>query len=452
MGKLFFARALLADGWAKDVRIETDAEGRIAKVQPGASPARADHRGAIGLPGLANLHSHAFQRGMVGLAEVAGPTRDSFWTWRQVMYRFLERLTPDDVEAIASQLYVEMLDAGFTSVGEFHYLHHAPDGGWYADPAEMAGRIAAATRATGIGLTLMPVLYAQGGFGGAPLQAQQRRFASTIDSFPKLLEGARKHIADLPHARLGIAPHSLRAVTPVSLAAVTDAFPDGPIHIHVAEQTKEVEDCRAWSGTTPVDWLLEHRPVDRRWCLIHATHMTAIETEALARSGAVAGLCPQTEANLGDGIFDAPRFLAAGGRFGVGTDSHIRVDAAEEIRTLEYSQRLRDRTRNVLSAEGHSTGRTLFEAACRDGAAAIGRSAGVLAPGQVADIIALDADHPVLAGRNDDTALDSWLFSGDRSVVRDVWVAGCHVVVERRQATRAAIAQRFAATMRRLAE
>lgn len=452
MSKLFFKRTLLPEGWAGDVLIETGTDGRIERVTHGASPFGADHRAAIALPGLANLHSHAFQRGMAGLAETAGPTRDSFWTWRQVMYRFLERLTPEDVEAIAAQLYVEMLEAGFTSVGEFHYLHHAPDGDWYADPAEMAGRIAAAAIESGIGLTLMPVFYAQGGFGGQPVAAQQRRFASTIATFPKLLDGAARHIASLPHARLGIAPHSLRAVTPESLAEVTDAFADGPIHIHVAEQTKEVEDCRAWFGTTPVAWVLANRPVDRRWCLIHATHMTDAETAAMARSGAGAGLCPQTEANLGDGIFNGVAYLKAQGRFGVGTDSHIRVDAAEEIRTLEYSQRLRDRGRNVLGTEGRSTGRTLYVAACRDGAAAIGRQAGSLESGAVADIVSLDTDHPLLAGRTDDTALDSWLFSGDGSVVRDVWVAGRHVVSEGRHPARDAIRRRFAAVMGRLAE
>ncbi|MFO1170716.1 MAG: formimidoylglutamate deiminase [Hyphomicrobiaceae bacterium] len=452
MSKLFFERALLAEGWAGDVRIDVDAEGRIASVAKGASPGGADHRGAIGLPGLANLHSHAFQRGMAGLAETAGPTKDSFWTWRQVMYRFLDRLTPEDVEAIAGGLYVEMLEAGFTSVGEFHYLHHAPDGGWYDDPAEMAGRIAAASKATGLGLTLLPVFYAQGGFGGQPVQAQQRRFASTAETFAKLREGAARHIAGLPHARVGIAPHSLRAVTPESLAQVTSAFGDGPIHIHVAEQTKEVEDCRAWSGTTPVAWLLDHADVDRRWCLVHATHMTNVETEAMARSGAVAGLCPQTEANLGDGIFDGVTYLAAQGRYGVGTDSHIRVDAAEEIRTLEYSQRLRDRARNVLTREGASTGRTLYATACHDGAAAIGRPAGTLAAGQIADIVSLDADHPLLAGRQDDTALDSWLFSGDGRQVRDVWVAGAHVVAEGRHRQRDVLRSRLAATLRRLAE
>lgn len=451
MSKLFFERALLPDGWSGDVLIEIGADGRIAEVVTGAVPRAAEHRGKIGLPGLANLHSHAFQRGMAGLAETAGPTKDSFWTWRQVMYHFLDRLTPDDVEAIAGGLYVEMLEAGFTSVGEFHYLHHSPDGSWYADPAEMAGRIAAAAEVSGIGLTLLPVFYAQGGFGGQPVQAQQRRFASTADTFAKLRDGAARHVAGLPHARLGIAPHSLRAVTKESLAEVTVVFADGPIHIHIAEQTKEVEDCRAWGGTTPVAWLLDHAEVDRRWCLVHATHMTEAETLAMARSGAVAGLCPQTEANLGDGIFNGVPYLATHGRFGVGTDSHIRVDAAEEIRTLEYSQRLRDRARNVLTHEGCSTGRALYTAAARDGAEAIGRAAGALAAGQIADIVSLDARHPLLAGRADDTALDSWLFSGDGRQVRDVWVAGTLVVVEGRHRQRDALLGRLAATLCRLA-
>ncbi|MEZ5925531.1 MAG: formimidoylglutamate deiminase [Hyphomicrobiaceae bacterium] len=452
MSKLFFERALLPEGWAGNVLIEIDADGRIASSSADASPETADERHAIAVPGLANLHSHAFQRGMAGLAETAGPTRDSFWTWRQVMYRFLERLMPEDVEVVAAQLYVEMLETGFTSVGEFHYLHHAPDGTWYDDPAEMAGRIVAAAGRTGIGLTLMPVFYAQGGFGGEPVQAQQRRFVSTVESYARLHAGAARHIRELPHAVIGLAPHSLRAVTPASLASITDRFEGGPIHIHIAEQTKEVEDCRAWSGTTPVAWLLANRPVDRRWCLVHATHMTEAETVAMANSGAVAGLCPQTEANLGDGIFSGPAFFAAAGRFGIGTDSHIRVDAAEEMRTLEYSQRLRDRARNVLAVEGRSTGRALYEVACRDGALAIGRGAGILAAGALADIITLDAEHPLLVGRKDDTILDSWLFSGDRSLVRDVWVAGRPVVRAGRHPARDAIARRFALTMRRLAE
>ncbi len=450
MGKLYFDAALLPGGWSEQVLIETDASGIVTRVSAGASAKGADERAGVGLPGLPNLHSHAFQRGMAGLAEMRGPERDSFWTWRQVMYGFLERMTPEDVEALAAGLYAELLEAGFTSVAEFHYLHHAADGSWYDDPAEMAGRIAAAAGATGIGLTLLPVFYAQGGFGGQPLQAQQRRFASSADTFGRLVEAAERHVRGLPHATVGIAPHSLRAVTPESLAAVVGAARTGPIHIHVAEQTKEVEDCLAWSGQRPVEWLLANQDLGPRWCLIHATHMTAAETKALAVSGAVAGLCPQTEANLGDGIFEGAAYLAAGGRFGIGTDSHIRVDVAEEIRTLEYSQRLRDRARNVLGGDGLSTGRRLYGDALAGGAQALARTTGALATGRIADIIALDPDHPVLVGRSGDRLLDSWLFSGDRTCVESVWVAGRKVVSEGRHVARTAIAPRFAAAMRRL--
>jgi formiminoglutamate deiminase len=450
MGKLYFETALLPEGWARDVLVEIDGAGVISSVATGASPEGAERAGA-GLPGMPNLHSHAFQRGMAGLAEVRGSTQDSFWTWRQVMYSFLERMTPEDAEAIAAGLYAEMLEAGFTSVAEFHYLHHAPDGSWYDDPAEMAGRIAAAVRATGIGITLLPVFYANGGFGERPVQDQQRRFASRADTYGRLLEGARAHIRGLPHAGLGIAPHSLRAVTPESLADVVGAHGSGPIHIHVAEQTKEVEDCLAWSGKRPVEWLLEHRDVGKSWCLIHATHMTPAETKRLAASGAVAGLCPQTEANLGDGIFEGARYLAGNGRLGIGTDSHIRVDVAEEIRTLEYSQRLRDRARNVLGRDSASTGRLLYGEALSGGAQALQRKAGRIAAGQIADLIALDADHPVLAGRTGDRLLDSWLFSGDRTCIDSVWVAGRKVVSGGRHTARDAIAPRFMAAMRRLA-
>jgi formiminoglutamate deiminase len=450
MGKLYFETALLPEGWADRVLVEVADDGTIRSVAADADcPPEAD-RGAIGLPGLPNLHSHAFQRGMAGLAEVGSAGGDSFWTWRQVMYRFLDRLLPDDVEAIAAQLQVEMLEAGFTSVAEFHYLHHAPDGSWYADPAEMAGRIASAARETGIGLTLLPVLYAQGGFGSRPVEAQQRRFAATIDSFDRLIEGARAHARTLPHAVVGIAPHSLRAVTPESLTTIVAAHPSGPIHIHVAEQQKEVADCLAWSGRRPVEWLLAHQPVDRRWCLIHATHMTSAETAALAGSGAVAGLCPQTEANLGDGIFEAPAYLAAGGSFGIGTDSHIRVDAAEELRTLEYGQRLRDRARNVLGASERSTGRQLYSGALSGGATALGRRCGAIADGYLADFVGLDPAHPLLAARRGDRALDSWLFAGDHTCVRDVWVAGRRMVAEGRHRLRERTAGAFAAAMRRV--
>ncbi|MFC3136502.1 formimidoylglutamate deiminase, partial [Microbaculum marinum] len=308
MRRLWFEHALLPDGWARSVAIGID-DGRIASVTPDAGRSGADAFDGAVVPGLANLHSHAFQRGMAGLTERRGPARDgtgadSFWTWRETMYAFLARLGPEDVEAIAGQLYVEMLEAGFTSVGEFHYLHHAPDGSTYDDPAEMATRIAAAARATGIGLTLLPVFYQTGGFGGQPAGAGQRRFVNDADRFMDLVDRSRAATRHLPGAVVGIAPHSLRAVTPEALGEVVAASPDGPIHIHVAEQVREVEDCLAWSGQRPVEFLLEHQPVDGRWCLIHATHMLPGEVRDMAASGAVAGLCPITEANLGDGIFE----------------------------------------------------------------------------------------------------------------------------------------------------
>lgn len=452
MPSFFCQTALLPTGWADAVVIDIGGDGRITRVAVGDRPPVVDADLAAALPGMPNLHSHAFQRGMAGLAEIAGPGGDSFWTWRQVMYRFLDRLTPDDVEAIAAQLYVEMLEAGFTSVGEFHYLHHAADGRPYDDPAEMAARIAAAADWSGIGMTLLPVFYAQGGFGGQPSEPQQRRFHTDPALFSRLHSSAAAHLRELPHARIGIAPHSLRAVTPANLAALVAGHTEGPIHIHVAEQTKEVADCLAWSGQRPVDWLLTHQPVDRRWCLIHATHMTAAETAALASSGAVAGLCPQTEANLGDGIFDGVAFARAGGSFGIGTDSHIRVDLAEEMRTLEYSQRLRDRARNVFAAEGASSGRFLYQRAVAGGAQALARPAPAIAVGALADIVNLDTSHPALVGRRHDALLDSFVFSADRSAVANVYVAGREVVSGGRHVRREAIYRRFADAIRRFGE
>ena len=445
--ELFFDHALLPTGWAQDVRI-TLADGVISAVADGAARGDAEHIAGIAVPGLANLHCHAFQRGMAALAERRGPGSDSFWTWREVMYRFLERLSPDDVEAIAAFAYMEMLETGFTTVGEFHYLHHDVDGCPYADLGEMAACIAKASADTGIGLTLLPSFYAYGGFGGTAPVASQRRFLNDPERFLELVERTRKIVANLPAARVGIAPHSLRAVTPETLRAVVRATPEGPIHIHAAEQTKEVDECVAALGRRPVEWLVENAGVDARWCVIHATHTTAQEIRALAASGAVVGLCPLTEASLGDGIFDAASYLVAAGRFGIGTDSNIQIDASAELRQLEYGQRLTRRARNVLTLqEGESTGGRLFASALAAGAQALQQPIGALAAGARADIVLLDPGHADLAARHGNEWLDAWIFTAGRAAVKTVLASGTTVVEAGRHTMRSAIEARYRAVL-----
>jgi formiminoglutamate deiminase len=445
MTRLHARSALLADGWQRDVRL-TLASGRIASVETGVAPAADDERHDVIVPAMPNLHSHAFQRAMAGLAEVRGPSDDSFWSWRTVMYKFALSMTPEHVEAVASQLYMEMLEAGFSRVGEFHYLHHDKDGRPYADIAELAGRIGAASAETGIGLTLLPVLYAHSGFGGkAPIEGQ-RRFINSLEDFGSLIDGCRRIVSGLDGAELGIAPHSLRAVTPEELTAAIELAGDGPIHIHVAEQVKEVEDCVAWSGARPVEWLLDHAPVDGRWCLIHATHMTEAETLRMAKSGAIAGLCPVTEANLGDGTFAAPLFLGEGGRYGIGSDSNVLISIPEELRQLEYSQRLAQRARNVVASPGGSTGRSLFDHALAGGGAALKAPAGI-SQGNFADIVSLETSAvPYLSG---DQLLDHWMFAGGVTV-DCVWAWGRKQVSGGTHRKREAIAARFRAAMHEL--
>jgi formimidoylglutamate deiminase len=446
---LHFSKALLDDGWSSDVLLSVR-DRKIAAITTGVpAPSSAATVGGVALPGMPNVHSHAFQRAMAGLTEVHGPEDDNFWTWREVMYRFLTQMTPDDIEAVAALAYVEMLEAGFTTVGEFHYLHNAPDGARYADPAETAACIVAAAVTTGIGLTLLPCFYAHGGCGGLAPSQGQRRFLSDLDSFAVLIEASRAHIANLPEARLGFAPHSIRAVTAEELAALVRSYATGPVHIHAAEQVREVDECVAWSGARPVQWLLDNMQLDERWCLIHCTHMTSEEIAGLARSGAVAGLCPITESNLGDGIFAAVEYERAAGRFAVGTDSNVRIAVNEELRTLEYSQRLRDRKRNRLGAGGSSTGRSIFEAALRGGAQALGLGNAGLAVGQSADIVVLDDADPSLVGCAGDALLDAWTFASG-NVVRDVFAGGRHVVVNGRHVRRDDVSRRYAATLRRL--
>ncbi len=453
--RLFAEHAVLPEGWSERVLIEIDGDGMIRSLAPGAEPGEAERAAGPVIPAMPNLHSHAFQRAMAGRAERSDGREDSFWSWRQVMYGFVARIDPDALEAIAAQLYVEMAKAGYASVAEFHYLHHDPRGAPYADPAEMSWRILAAAREAGLALTHLPVLYAAGGFGGAPAGAGQRRFLNDTEGFFRIVERVAQAAKDAPDLRVGIAPHSLRAVPPELLGqAVTqlDAMlPGAPIHIHIAEQMREVEECLAWSGARPVEWLLDHAAVDRRWCLVHATHMTTAETERLARSGAVAGLCPTTEANLGDGFFPAVEYLRGGGRFGIGSDSHISVSPVEELRWLEYGQRLLHRRRALLhGADGGSVGAYLWRSAAEGGARALGFEAGRIAAGCRADLVVLDSRAPVLAGLSGDAAIDAAVFAGNQAPVRDVMAGGRWIVREGRHAREEKVAARYRAALARL--
>lgn len=449
MKQLFFDNALLPEGWANNVLIEADDTGIITSIAADSQKPTGGTDGQIVVAGMANLHSHAFQRAMAGLGEWRGTSdNDSFWTWRETMYRFLGRLRPEDLDAVAAQLYVEMLEAGFTAVGEFHYVHHQADGTPYDDPAEMSGQLMAAAEQAGIGQTLLPVFYQYGGFNAVPVSSAQLRFFNEIENFQKLVEECKAKAGQ--RTIIGIAPHSLRAITPDSLNEVLQANPKGPVHIHIAEQIKEVEDCSKWSGVRPVQWLYDNQPVDERWCLIHATHMNEAEVKLLAGNGAIAGLCPITEANLGDGIFAGASYHQAGGKWGVGSDSNVRIDLAEELRSYEYSQRLRDKQRTRLVDSEQSNGRSLFDAALSGGAQAVGQNMGAIAIGKQCDLVALDADHPVLIGKNNDDWLNSWIFAGDKSCISDVWVGGKHKVKNGRHKERKNITENFAKAMKHL--
>ena len=454
-----FGAALLPEGWSNDVRL-TVREGLVASLQAGVAAEAADERHGAVVPGLPNLHSHAFQRAMAGLAETRGDSADSFWTWRELMYRFLDRMTPEDVGAIAAMAQVEMLETGFTRVGEFHYLHHAADGAAYANTAEMAGAVMHAAYETGIGLTLLPVFYAHSGFGGQAPTHGQRRFLHDPDSFRRLLERLDVLAARQADTIVGLAPHSLRAVTPAELKALTEMAGERPIHIHIAEQVKEVEDCLRWSGARPVEWLLGETEVDARWCLVHATHVTDAEVAGIAASGAVVGLCPITEANLGDGLFPARAFLEHGGRFGVGSDSNVRIDASEELRLLEYGQRLAERGRNLFArGPGQSTGAALFDGALKGGAQALGTQAlgtqalGAgpgLRVGAPFDAVSLNLSHPSLAHRSGPALLDGWIFAAGEGGVDKVWRRGVERVSGGRHVMRDVVAARYADVLGRL--
>jgi formimidoylglutamate deiminase len=388
MTSFFAPEALLPDGWATNVGMEVDSAGNFSSVEKNAISRGAERLSGPVLPGMANLHSHAFQRAMAGLAEVRDAAQDDFWSWRELMYRFVERLTPERAQAVAAYLYIDMLMHGYTAVGEFHYVH---DGS-----ADMLMSHLAAAKDAGVAITLLPSMYQWSNFGQKPLQPRQKRFASgpgfVLDLIDKFESETTQDIL------VGASPHSLRAVDPGALKELVGALPKGaPIHIHAAEQVREVEECVVALGKRPVEWLLQTFKVDARWCLVHATHMTPDETQALARSGATAGLCPTTEANLGDGVFPLLAYRAAGGRYGIGGDSHVSRDPAEELRLLEYAQRLLARKRNLVAGtRSPAVGTTLWlEAAA--GGAALGRNMGAIAPGMRADLVVLDEDHPDVA-------------------------------------------------------
>ena len=447
---IFAKQAKLATGWVQNVRLSI-VDQEITQIETDQSPQSGDVTVDTLLPALANLHSHSFQRAMAGMTEYRMAGRDSFWTWRDLMYRFTKHLTPDHIEAIAGFVFLEMQEAGYASVGEFHYIHHQPDGTPYDDPGELSARIAAAAATTGIGLTHLPVLYTYGGAGQVALQAGQARFGNSVDRFNDLVARAEQILGALPSdCRVGIAPHSLRATSPDDLATVLQAHPSVPTHIHISEQPKEVTDITAWLGARPVEWLLDNAEVNQAWCLIHATHMTEAETISMAKSGAVAGLCPITEANLGDGPFNGPTYLEAGGVFGVGSDSNVLISLTEELRTLEYSQRLRDVARNVMVVNEGSIGDTLYSGAAKGGARALGRGTGEIATGQLADLVAIDSSDPALCALQTHQLLDGLAFAAKDNVVTDVWSAGRHAVKGGRHVQRDQIVASYRAAMANL--
>ncbi len=444
---IFAKRALLNMGWVEDLRLEVD-DGTITSLRPGSTAEDTDVSVDTLLPALANLHSHTFQRAMAGMTEHRKAGRDSFWTWRDLMYRFTAHLTPDQVQAVAALVFMEMQEAGYASVGEFHYLHHQPDGTPYDRLAELSDRIMAAAVETGIGLTHLPVLYSYSGVGQKPLDVGQKRFGNDVDRYSALLEQTEDAVAGLPgDCLVGMAPHSLRATCPTDLAEVLQDRKAKLVHIHIAEQPREVDEVLAGLGARPVEWLLANASVDPRWCLIHATHMTDRETRDMAATGAVAGLCPITEANLGDGPFNGPTYLKAGGAFGIGSDSNVLISLTEELRTLEYSQRLRDLSRNVLVPGEGSVGQTLYCRAAVGGAQALGRAAGQIAEGQLADLVAIDSQHQTLCALGSNNLLDGLVFAAGDEVVTDVWSAGRHQVQGGRHINRDRIVTRYRSAM-----
>lgn len=450
MSSLFAHHALLPQGWTSNVRLHWNESGDLNLVEQGAALQAHENQAQFVLPGMTNLHSHAFQRAMAGMTEMAGEGKDSFWTWRDLMYRYALHIKPEQIQAIAAQLYAECLRHGYTAVCEFHYLHRDQDGSFYARPAEMAERVIAAAEQTGMGISMLPVLYSYADFGEQALRHDQRRFSTNVVEIMQLivaLEGKRN-----AQVEVGVAPHSLRAASISQIRELVETLPAGrPIHIHIAEQQKEVDACIAYSGKRPVELLLDSGLVNERWCLVHATHLSKAEVQGMAASGAVAGICTTTEGNLGDGFFDLPDYIAASGRFGVGSDSHVSQSPVEELRWLEYGQRLRLQGRNIASIAGkRKVGDFLYQAALQGGAQASGRKLGQLSAGYRADIVVLDDEHPNLAGVDSADVLNTWIFAGNDNLVRDVYVGGQQVVENGKHRQQAETQAAYALCMRAL--
>jgi formimidoylglutamate deiminase len=465
MSRFHLQSALLPTGWAGDVIVTVSDDGFISALEPASAEARAGAERIEGIvvPGMSNAHSHAFQRAMAGNTEYRLSARDSFWTWRHAMYALANRIEPEDLQILASQLFVEMLKSGYTAVAEFHYLHRQKGGVPYSGANGLWEAIGNAASMTGIALTFLPTLYQTSDFGGRPLKSEQARFASDTDAFLRALEdrvGAERHSrgrrAGAPAPRTGAAFHSLRAVPLENLREAAlrmrEMDPSMPVHIHVAEQLLEVQACKRETGLRPIELLLQTGLLTEHWCLVHATHATPQEIQGIAASNASVCVSISTEANLGDGFFDTARFLKAAGRLCVGSDSQSTVSPTEELRWLEYQQRLRKKRRGVLAsaAEPH-VGTRLWRDAAQHGAQAIGQPAGAIEAGRRADWLVLDAAHPSMAGAAVETALDHLLFAGGDAAIRDVMVAGRWVVRERRHAAEDDLRPRFASLMRRLA-
>ena len=450
--RLFCKTLMQAEGWRDDVVVEVSADGMIVAIECGDAASADAVLDGIVLPGMPNTHSHSFQRLIAGLTGASGHQHDSFWSWREAMYACAGKITPEQFGATAAWVFTEMLKAGYTSCAEFHYLHHQQNGSAYDNLAELSARVIEAACTSGISLTLLPVLYQTAGFGNTRLDPVQKRFANSTDRYLRLLDDCRVLMAPTPGFKLGIAPHSLRAVPIEALAEVIKAWPDDqcPIHIHIAEQPAEIESCLQHFGKRPLQWLLEQFPLDQRWSLVHATHLSDAELTAAAASGAIAGLCPTTEADLGDGFFRTTDWLQAGGHFSIGSDSNVRISVAEELRQLEYNERLLSGKRNVLSQPDTTCGRFLYQHAAQTGALAVGQPAGRLEPGFRADLVELRADHPLSVDRSADAALDSWVFAGDNSLIQSVWVAGNRLINDGHHAQDESLHQGLMQTLKEL--